>query len=394
MNPKPEAALPAPDADSEAHSRLVAAHIGSLIDDAGGSISFAEYMHEALYAPGLGYYSAGARKLGRDGDFVTAPEISALFGYVVARQAAFVLEQLGGGDLLEPGAGSGALAVSILKRLATLQALPERYLVLEVSPELQARQQEKLFAEIPQLAERVSWVSEMPADFTGVVVANEVADALPFERFRISGDAVLQARVERAGEGFGWTCAPAPDALAQAVREIETAAGKRFANGFESEWSPAVRHWVQDLCQSLNRGFVMLIDYGVTRREYYATDRNGGWLRCHFRHRAHSDPLVLPGIQDLTTWVDFSMVAEAAAETGMQVSGYTTQAGFLMHGGLEAELEGFAELSTEEQVMLSGQVKKLTLPAEMGENFKCIGLSRGKLTPPPAFREPDRAHWL
>lgn len=394
MEPNPESrrGLPQPDADSAAHSVLVAAHVGRRIEEAGGSVSFAEYMHEVLYAPGLGYYAAGASKLGAAGDFVTAPEISPLFGYVLARQVAAVLAQLDGGDVLEPGAGSGALAVSMLSKLAELDALPDRYLILEVSADLKQRQEERLLAEVPHLMERVCWISQLPDHFVGVVVANEVADAIPVERFRIDNGNVTQARVGIGPDGFHWKYAPAPAFLESAVRDIESDIGHALANGYESEVSPGLAGWINGLTSAIDRGLLLLIDYGVTRNEYYAPDRHGGWLRCHFRHHAHSNPLVLPGIQDLTAWVDFSLVAAAAR--GMNIAGFVTQAHFLLNGGLEDELQNFADLSTERQIELSAQVKLLTLPDEMGENFKCIGFRRGEISTPAALLMADRTHFL
>ncbi len=394
MQPKTESGLPLPDADSAAHSRRVIDHVHKVIEESGGSLSFAEYMQEVLYAPALGYYCAGSTKLGPDGDFVTAPEISPLFGYVLARQAAFVLDQLGGGDLLEPGAGSGALAASILSKLAELDALPDRYLILEVSAELRERQEEHLRKVLPELIDRVNWVVEIPTGFSGVVLANEVADAIPVERFRMDDGKVMQARVVRSDDTFAWQYDSAPETLSVAVADIQSAIGRRLENGFESEVSLGLYHWVGDLCRSMARGMFLLIDYGVTRREYYAPDRSTGWLRCHFRHFAHSDPLILSGIQDLTAWVDFTTVALSASSSGMDVAGFTTQAGLLMNGGLEAELAGFADLTVEQQVELSRQVKLLTLPAEMGENFKCIGLSCGDIAAPSGLRGSDRAHLL
>jgi SAM-dependent MidA family methyltransferase len=394
MDPTPESgrSLPEPDPAGAAHSNAVAQHVRDRIAAAGGSISFAEFMHEVLYAPSLGYYSAGASKLGAAGDFVTAPEISPLFGRIVACQAASVLEQLDGGDILEPGAGSGALAISVLTKLAELDQLPERYLILEVSADLKERQEARLRREIPQFMERVSWISQLPEKFCGVVIANEVADAIPVERFRIDGGNVMQARIGIADDSIAWCFSAAPDYLEAAVREIEADIGHQLADGYESEVSPALAGWIGDLSSSMELGLILLIDYGVTRSEYYAPDRHSGWLRCHFRHHAHNDPLILPGIQDLTAWVDFSLVAAAA--NNMKVAGYITQAHFLMNGGLEAELSDFPSLPLKQQIELSGQVKLLTLPAEMGENFKCIGLVCGDINVPPAFETTDRAHLL
>ncbi|MGI9204792.1 MAG: class I SAM-dependent methyltransferase [Woeseiaceae bacterium] len=386
--------LPKPDASGASHSRAVAAAIRLAIDNAGGSISFAEYMQQVLYAPGLGYYAAGAAKFGAAGDFVTAPELSPLFGAVLAQQSARVFEQLGGGDLLEPGAGTGALAVSILRKLSDLDALPRRYLILEVSPDLQERQERRLHAEVPEFASKVTWIEQLPENFSGVVIANEVVDALPVERFRISDGKVLQARVSVEGSRFVWVYADAPPVLQNAVKQIEADLGVEFAEGYESEVSLSAQHWVSDLARAVSSGFIFIIDYGLSRREYYARERNQGWLRCHFRHHAHNEPLIFPGIQDVTAWVDFSAIAEAASSSDMTVAGYVTQAELLLHGGLQDELADFSTLSATEQAKLSGQVKLLTLPAEMGENFKCLGLSRGDLSVPPALSMSDRTHRL
>ena len=387
------AGLPEVDEASSAHSTAVAAHIRGLIDAGGGSISFAEYMQAALYAPALGYYVAGARKLGRAGDFVTAPEVSPLFGRVLARLAAPVLEQVGS-DIFELGAGSGALAVSVLGKLDEVGMLPERYLVLEVSPDLRERQMAHISSALPRLADRVHWLSAMPKSFSGVVIANEVADAIPVERFRIRAGHVEQARVAYEAQQFVWQFAEAPDDLESLVRRIEADLGAPLPDGYESEVSPGLVNWAGELSAAIHEGLLLMIDYGVSRREYYANERSSGWLRCHFRHHAHDDPLILPGIQDLTAWVDFSAVAEAAQRAGLQVSSYLTQAHLLLGGGLEHELAEFVDLPIDEQVRLSGQVKLLTLPAEMGESFKCLALCRGSFELDPVFSSYSRAHTL
>lgn len=387
-------ALPAPDAASLRHSQRTAACIRQAIDQAGGSISFAEFMQLALYAPGLGYYSAGAAKFGEAGDFVTAPEISPLFGRVLARQCAGVLAQVRRPAVLELGAGSGVLAAQVLPALEGLGAPPERYLILEVSPELRERQEQRLKDAQPALGAKVEWLADLPESFDGVVIANEVADALPVERFRIEHGEVLQYRVAMEGEGFGWAVASAPGFLQEAVRAIEASLGVPLPDGYESEVSTGLPGWVEDVAGCIENGLAFLFDYGMPRREYYAPDRSGGWLRCHFRHRAHDDPLLWPGIQDITAWVDFTSVAEAAVRAGMDIAGFVTQAHFLLHGGLEQEFAAAAPSSTAGQAELSRQVGRLTLPGEMGERFKCIGLSRGQIERPVALAAADRAHAL
>jgi SAM-dependent MidA family methyltransferase len=386
--------LPQPDADSAKHSQRVADWIHDRIAKSGGSVSFAEFMQHALYAPGLGYYAAGAAKFGAAGDFVTAPEVSAVFGRVLARQCAEVLAATGGGSILEFGAGSGKLALDILRALQDLDALPARYDIVEVSADLVERQQRRVRQQLPKLASRVRWLTELPRDHVGVVIANEVLDALPVERFLCTETGVRQLRVESDNGQFCMTDAPAPAYLRAAVMRIEADLGDRLPPGFVSEVSPGLAGWLGDVAASMHRGVALLFDYGLSRREVYAPERSGGWLRCHFRHHAHNNPLILAGIQDVTAWVDFTAVAEAAVAAGLDVIGYAPQAQFLLGGGLDLELQGFASLPTETQIELSGQVKILTLPDEMGENFKCMALRCGDVPVPSAFQLADRTHTL
>ena len=388
------AGLPEPDSESAAHSRRASEFIADKIREAGGSISFAEFMHHALYAPGLGYYSAGPVKFGAAGDFVTAPEISPVFGRVVARQVAEVLSGLERGDVLEFGAGSGKLAVDVLRTLSQLDELPHRYRILEVSPDLVDRQRKLIESELPDLVDLVEWVRDLPSRFTGVIVANEVLDALPVERFRRSDVAVLQQRVTYENQRFRTVYEDAPPALVDAVDSIEGELGRAFEPGYESEVSLSADAWIGDISKTLEQGLILLFDYGCARREYYASDRSNGWLRCHFRHRAHDDPLILAGIQDITAWVDFTAIAGAAVDEGLEVAGFLPQSLFLAGGGLDEELATFDTLSVEQQLALSAQIKTLTLPGEMGENVKCMALRRGTIDAPSAFRIGDRTHTL
>ncbi len=387
--------LPKPDAASAVHGERVAEFIRDRIRDAGGQISFAEYMHHCLYAPGLGYYAAGSAKFGGAGDFVTAPETSSLFGAVLARQCADVLAQLESPAILEIGAGSGKLAADIIKVLAESDALPKRgYKILEVAADLRERQESYLRHEIPEHFNSVEWLDALPRDFSGVVIANEVLDALPVERFVRREQAIAQICVVTDGDGFGLTEQEAQATLVAAVENIETFLGQSLPGGYASEVCVAAPQWIADIAAVLREGAVFLFDYGTSRREYYATERSGGWLRCHFRHHAHDDPLILPGIQDLTSWVDFTAIAEAAVDNNVDIIGFVTQAQFLIGGGLDKYLADFAELPTDAQLKLSAEIKLLTLPAEMGENFKCLGLSRGNLQPPSAFEFGDRTTTL
>ena len=386
--------LPEPDSASAAHSDLVANHIRTQIEAAGGSIGFGEYMQHALYAPGLGYYAAGAAKFGEAGDFITAPEVSSVFGGVVARQCAEVLAQIPDGEVLEYGAGSGKLAVDVLEALERLGSLPTAYRILEVSADLRERQEALLQQQVPELMSRVSWLDAPPTKARGVILANEVLDALPVERFVRRDGAILQQRVAAAGREFAWVDAPAPAKLVAAVEAIEEELGAPFPEAYVSEVCLAAPSWIEGLADVLQTGTAFLFDYGVSRREYYALERSSGWLRCHFRHHAHNDPLVLAGIQDLTAWVDFTAVAEAAVAAGFEIAGYSAQAQFLMAGGLAQELKNLATLPLQEQLALSRQVKTLTLPGEMGEHFKCMALQKGALARPSAFGLADRTHTL
>ncbi|MDH4106854.1 MAG: SAM-dependent methyltransferase [Gammaproteobacteria bacterium] len=385
--------LPVPDPDSLAHSERVAGFIRERIAEAGGSIGFAEYMQHALYAPGLGYYAAGASKFGPAGDFVTAPEISPAFGRVLAAQCAEVLSGVMGGSILELGAGTGTLAATVLARLDELGVRPAAYQILEVSADLADRQRRRIggssIGRVP-----VAWLDRMPESFRGVVLINEVADALPVERFLRRENGLLQVRVATGDAGFVYATGPADARLAAAVHEIEACVGGHLAPGYCSEVSLGFGAWLADIVNAVQDGVILLFDYGVSRREYYAPDRDSGWLRCHFRHHAHEEPLIYPGIQDITAWVDFSAAAEAAAAAGASIAGYVTQALFLLHGGLENEMARFQSLSAEEQIALSRQIRQLMLPGEMGERFKCLALAKGSAPIPPAVVAGDRAHTL
>lgn len=394
LNDTSSARLPVPEQESLEHSRRVAEHLKAVIRHGGGSISFGEFMQHALYAPGLGYYSAGTRKFGAGGDFVTAPERSAIFGNVLARQIAPLLTQRERGDVLELGPGSGALPVQLLRKLEELDALPTTYRILEVSADLSQRQQQRIAAELPHLLSRVEWIDRLPAAFNGVVVANEVADALPVERFARTNTSVDQLRVTADVDGFRWCRADAPEWLAASVARIEADLGHRLPDGYVSELSPGLPGWIDDLAGCLAAGYLFLFDYGVARHEYYAADRSGGWLRCHFRHRAHNDALIWPGIQDLTAWVDFTAVAEAGTEAGLALEAYVSQGHFLMHGGLSEELAGLEHADAATRLKLSSEVKLLTLPGEMGENFKCMVFSRGNVAALERLAAADRSHAL
>ena len=373
-------ALPTPEPDALAHSARLGALLRERIRAAGGALGFADYMNLVLYAPGLGYYSAGTRKFGPAGDFVTAPEVSPLFSRVLARQLAEMLAAVGGGDILELGAGSGVMAAEILAALAAADALPERYLILEVSADLRARQREAIAERMPGELGRVQWLEGLPAQpLRGVIVGNEVVDALPVERFRREAEGVSRAVVTETPAGLTLDWAPAPPGLSGAVAALEARLGRRLAPGYVSELSLGLAGWMGDVGAALGEGFLLLADYGFSESEYYAPERSGGTFRCHYRHRAHEDALLWPGLQDLTAWVDFTALAEAGLAAGLDLVGYTTQAHFLIAAGLEAELAELAgpdTLDERQRLSLSAEVKTLTLPGEMGEAFRFMGFSR------------------
>jgi len=367
--------LPLPDAAACAHSERLRERLQQEMVEQGGAISFARFMELALYAPGLGYYSAGSRKFGREGDFVTAPEISPLFSQCLARQIRQVFTMLEGGSILEAGAGSGVMAADLLAELERLGSLPERYLILEVSADLRERQRATLAQRVPGLLERVAWLERLPeTPFEGVIVANELLDALPVHRFQVGDSGVQELYVASDGKEFRWvTGEPGSDRLAE---RFEVVAG-RLPAGYRSELAVFAEEWVRTMAEVLRRGLLLFIDYGFPRHEYYHPQRSDGTLMCHYRHRAHSDPLILPGLQDITAHVEFTAVAETLVEAGLELYGYTTQAYFLLANGLEQVLA--REMNEEPliQLELSRQVKLLTLPQEMGELFKVIGAGRG-----------------
>lgn len=369
--------LPVPEANAHAHSTRVAEHIRAAIESAGGAIPFSEYMRLALYAPGLGYYRAGTEKFGAAGDFVTAPEVSPLFGGIVGRQVAEILAATGGETVLELGAGSGRLALEVLRSLAAQERLPKRYLILEVSGELAARQG-KLLAQEPELAARVEWLQGLPqTPVRGVILANEVADALPVESFAYLGDRIARRGVRVQGEGFAWCELPTPGWLERRVTAL--AADYAWPEAYTSELCPELEGWITALAAALERGALLLFDYGLPEREYYHPERGMGTLICHYRHRAHEDPFLWPGLTDISAWVDFSALARAGTAAGLDAAGFSTQANFLLGGGIGAALEQAGD--ERECLRIAGEIKRLVLPAEMGEAFKAIALTRACATP-------------
>ena len=369
--------LPEPDEAARQRSAQLTALIIEACKQHGGSIPFSEYMRMALYQPGLGYYSGGLQKFGATGDFVTAPEISPMFSQCLARQAAQVISELGRADVIEFGAGSGVMAADMLLELERLGVLPDHYYILELGAELRQRQKQAITDKAPHLLARVRWLDALPEKpIQGVVVANELLDAMPVECFRINEGGVERLHIAAAGDGLRPEYLAADDRLAEQVRLVERRRGARFENGYCSELNPALQAWAASLYAALSRGVVLLIDYGYVLREYYLDERSNGTLICHYQHRAHADPLWYPGLQDITAFVDFSAVAHAADAAGFRVCGYTTQALVLLGCGLAELHESSVGDEPRQQIMLAQQIKTLTLPSEMGERFKVMALGK------------------
>jgi SAM-dependent MidA family methyltransferase len=334
-------------------------------------------MKLALYAPGLGYYSAGTRKFGAAGDFITAPELSPLFSRCLARQCAEVLSS-SGGDILEFGAGSGSMAAELLLELEHLASLPDCYVILDVSGELRERQRQTLDERASHLLERVVWLNGLPEPgFRGIILGNEVLDAMPVERLRITPAGPRPLHVAWEADRFVWLVGAEDEAVTRTVIALQDELGYILPAGYETEFNPHLHPWLRALAEILTEGVVLLIDYGYPRREYYHQQRTTGTLLCHYRHRAHADPLILPGLQDITANVDFTAVADAAVAAGLAVTGYTSQSYFLLGCGLETLVAEMNPDATQRYLELTRQVKLLTLPSEMGERFKAMALSRG-----------------
>jgi SAM-dependent MidA family methyltransferase len=366
--------LPLPGPDARAISDALVAKLKAAIEQHGGCLPFDTYMNMALYEPGLGYYSNGLTPFGAQGDFVTAPESGTLFARCLARSIASVLQQVDNGCVLELGAGSGALARVLLPELRSLGASPERYCILERSAAMRAVQQQALQS-VPEVAACVEWLDTVPEQpFDGAVFANEVADALPVSRFRWRSGQVQALGVSWADGKLCWCDAVADDRMQDRVRRL--AADNDWRGDYLSEFCPGLQPWVRTLCDCLGQGALLLIDYGYGRAEYYHPQRSMGTLLCHYRHRAHADPLWFPGLQDITAFVDFTAIAEAATDAGMRLSGYSSQARFLAACGIDRLLAETDPADARRYLQLSNEAKRLMLPGEMGERFKCIGFSR------------------
>ncbi|GKS68934.1 SAM-dependent methyltransferase, MidA family [Nitrosomonas sp. PY1] len=392
--------LPPADENALSHSHALTLLIREKIHNAGGWISFEQFMNLALYAPGLGYYNGGATKFGWAGDFTTAPEISSLFGRTLARQLMQIAEQLNPFNILEFGAGSGQLASDILLALEQFDHLPEKYLILEVSAELRERQRNWFLEKIPHLMSRIEFLQQLPMQFNGAILANEVLDAMPVHMIVWQQDQILERGVIWENEQLTWR-----DYLIQDTQLLDTArrlqpwimgdhdSNKTF-HSYVSEINLAARYFLKSLSQMLQQGVMLFIDYGFGRSEYYHAQRSQGTLMCHYRHHAHDDPLNLPGLQDITSHVDFSALIDAADSNGLDLIGYTTQAHFLMNCGITEVLLQSASPGSVNYLSQANQLQKLVSPAEMGELFKVIAFGKHISEPLIGFHRGDRSRLL
>lgn len=374
--------LPEPGAEERAHSDLLLRQLREQIA-MHGPMPFSQYMHDCLYAPGLGYYSAGKTKFGPAGDFVTAPELGGIFARCVVNAVAPVLGMLGAdADFLELGGGSGAFAEVALTALAQADTLPRNYFILEPSADLRERQRVRLAAALPAAVNaRVAWLDRPPEEtWRGVLFANEVIDALPTTRFTVKGGEVYEEHVALDGAGnLMRSDRPADPLVSGAVRHLEHDLGQPFADGYRSEVLPQLPYWMQAVAGTLAAGVLLFVDYGYVRREFYLPERNDGTLMAHYRHRAHNDPLWWPGLNDLTASVDFTALAEAGNHAGFGMAAYVPQAQFLIASGLQDVFEAAHAAAGDEAMRyrIAQEVKRLTLPDQMGERFQAMVLARG-----------------
>jgi SAM-dependent MidA family methyltransferase len=426
----PRSILPPLSADEQQHSAAVAARLREAVTAAGGWLSFEHFMELALYAPGLGYYSAGSAKIGSGGDFVTAPEISDLFSRCVASQCAQVLS-VTGGEILELGAGTGRMAGAVLESLAAAGVLPDRYYILEVSADLAERQRARLSSLPLSLRERVVWLERLPeSPFRGVILANEVLDALPCQRFVVAaegafangalaahdpsahesvargsavhepaaresatrGSVVHELGVSLQGDSFIERAAVPDAALTSALESLLRELPQPLPSGYTSEVCLKLEPWIASVGECLERGLMLLFDYGLPRSHYYHPQRVDGTLRCHFKQLAHDNPYINVGVQDITAWVDFTRVAEAGVAAGLDVTGFCTQAAFLLATGIESLVAG--AVGVVEAARLAGEARRLLMPGEMGESFKAIALTRDYDAALSGFALQDLRHSL
>jgi SAM-dependent MidA family methyltransferase len=386
--------LPLPGSEANAHSLRMLEKLHTQITAQGGAISFEQYMQTALYQPELGYYRCGTEKFGAGGDFITAPEISPLFAHCLT---AFARQVAPGQSILEVGAGSGKLAAHMLQHQDAQGQAPTHYYILELSAELLQRQRQTISDVCPQMLERVQWLDDLPDGFAGVVIANELLDAMPVRRFRIREKQLFEQYVAWRDGVLCYRDQPLSDVrLIDRIATLREQSSIGEVDSFLSEVNFMAEDWVRTLGNKLAQGVLLLIDYGYPRSAYYHAQRSSGTLMCHYQHRAHPDPLILPGLQDITAHIDFTAMADAALEADMEIAGFTTQAHFLLNMGLldYASADQTAELDERDRLRINNEIKRLTLPSEMGEQFKVMACMKETEMTVPGFQHNDLRHLL
>ena len=369
--------LPIPDPNARSHSEKLTTYIKNLIDEQAGTIGFDEYMNTVLYQPGLGYYSAGCQKFGSDGDFVTAPEVSKLFSKCLASQCSQILDDFEESAILEIGAGTGVMARDLLLDLDQCNSLPDKYYIFEISADLKQKQQRLLKQSIPKYIDNIIWLDTLPeAKIKGLIIANEVLDALPVKRFKKESNLFKEVKVTFSNNKFCWTNTTAEPELLDSLMKLEKQLPTSFPNNYYSEKNINLKIWLDSVQSVIEEGVILFIDYGYAASDYYHPNKSDGNLLCHYQHNSHNNPFFYPGLQDITSSVDFTAVAQYAEELGLHVKGYNNQTYFLFGCGLEDLIPDMDSLDIKSQVMIAQQLRMLTMPDEMGERFKVIALAK------------------
>ena len=379
------------DPEAQQHSDRLSSVIQQRITESDNKISFADYMNLCLYHPELGYYSSSSEKIGPKGDFTTAPEISSLFSKSLAHHLIDVLTQIEHPSVLEFGAGTGKMAADILLELEQNESLPEHYYILEASAYLQKKQKETLHKLVPHFLSKVIWLTSLPQSFDGVIIANEVCDAMPTHRVELENDTVTEICVEHDGDHFRLCRSPLDPRLQKRCKEINQLIDSQ--QNYKTEINLAAEVWLATLAQLLKQGAIYIIDYGHPRESFYHPQRSDGTLMCYYQHRGHNDPLILQGLQDITSHVDFTALAETAVDNGLNVAGYQSQADFLLAGGILDQLQA-KDTAIFDEMQQKTQLKRLTLPSEMGEDFKALSLTKNLDQLLPRLQLADRRYSL